>query len=176
MKKLHLGCGGNLLDGWENHDSDVDLRKPLPYENNSVDFIFTEHVVEHLFQREAWDYFVECKRILKVGGVVRTTVPSVVKVHRAMSPGYAAFVRERGWDDGSGQSPLKHLVFNHGHQSMWVPDLLVAVLEELGFKAHEAKPYHSLYPELNGIESHCRSVGREINEMESVSVEAVKNG
>jgi len=40
MRKLNLGCGGNILDGWENHDMDLDITKPLPYDGNSIDFIF----------------------------------------------------------------------------------------------------------------------------------------
>jgi predicted SAM-dependent methyltransferase len=60
LAKLHLGCGDNHLEGWQNHDRDVDLTKPLPYESNSVKAIFTEHVIEHLTTHEAVNFIKEC--------------------------------------------------------------------------------------------------------------------
>ncbi len=55
--KLNLGCGEEVLDGWENYDlysedkrvKKLDLTKlPLPFEDNSVDAIRLFHVLEHL--------------------------------------------------------------------------------------------------------------------------------
>ncbi|NBW21092.1 MAG: methyltransferase domain-containing protein [Caulobacteraceae bacterium] len=78
MMKLNLGCGGNILQGWENHDSDLDISKPLPHEDNSIDFIFAEHVCEHLTTPDVVRFFMEAYRILKDGGTIRIAVPSVV--------------------------------------------------------------------------------------------------
>ncbi len=57
--KLHLGSGTNLIKGWENLDLEprkgailCDLSKPLPYKTDSVDKIFTEHVIEHLEKKD----------------------------------------------------------------------------------------------------------------------------
>jgi predicted SAM-dependent methyltransferase len=71
MRKLNLGCGGNIIAGWENHDWDVDITKPLPYEDNSIDFIFIEHCVEHTTTPDAVRFFAECLRILKDEGTLR---------------------------------------------------------------------------------------------------------
>ena len=84
MKKLHLGCGKIYFDGWINIDSDSDeadlkhdLRNPLPYENNSVDFIYNEHFIEHLTVKEGLRFLSECFRVLKKGGVLRIAGPSL---------------------------------------------------------------------------------------------------
>jgi predicted SAM-dependent methyltransferase len=66
MRKLNLGCGGNILAGWENHDMDVDITKPLQYEDNSIDFIFIEHCVEHTTTPDAVRFFAECLRIWRM--------------------------------------------------------------------------------------------------------------
>lgn len=174
MTKLHLGCGPLSIDGWENHDMDVDLRKPLPWADGSVDFVFTEHCVEHLFQREAWGFFEECWRILRPGGVLRTTVPDIVRLYPRLTPEYVRLVKERGWGDGSQRSGIKHVVFEHGHQSMWTPDLLMTVQTAIGFDCHVAPLHESAFPELRNLEQHWRQVGHEHNDIQSSAVEGVK--
>ena len=76
--KVNLGCGKNKLEGWENYDSEVDLGKKLPFDDDSIEYIFAEHVVEHLSTHEAYDFFDECFRTLKPSGVVRIVVPSII--------------------------------------------------------------------------------------------------
>jgi SAM-dependent methyltransferase len=175
VKKLHLGCGSHKIEGWENHDMDVDLRAWLPFENDSVDFIFSEHVVEHLRPFEAWHYFEECFRILKRGGVVRTTVPDITQVWTKKDPEYAAFVAQRGWGDGSQKSSIQHLVFNHGHQSLWTPSLLATVQAAIGFLVVYARPYHSDFEPLSNLEQHGIDLGKENNLIESISTDALKS-
>ena len=59
MKKIQFGSGGKdcFIDGWENYDIDIDIRKPLPFENNSVDFVMAEHLIEHVTQHDAYLFF-----------------------------------------------------------------------------------------------------------------------
>lgn len=47
----------------------------LPFESSSLEFIFSEHFLEHLFFDEALSLMRECYRILKPFGVIRTCVP-----------------------------------------------------------------------------------------------------
>src|SRR5262249_7551150 len=77
LPKINLGCGGTRLDGWKNHDSDIDISKKLPFANDSASFIFAEHVVEHIDYYAALDFFCECRRVLAPGGVLRIAVPSI---------------------------------------------------------------------------------------------------
>jgi SAM-dependent methyltransferase len=175
LKKLHLGSGGADILGWENHDLDVDLRKPLPHQDGSVDFMFTEHCVEHLTPAEAWGFFEECHRVLRRGGVVRTTVPCIAKIFLGLDQEYLDFVKKNGWGDGSLVSGVKHIVCQHGHQSLWNPALLITLLGAIGFDAYEAPLHKSLLPELQNVEQHWRSVGRKFSDQESISVEAIKS-
>jgi SAM-dependent methyltransferase len=60
MKRLHLGCGKTILDGWINLDllpgegvdvvADLDdcANVPLPFEADSVDEFLGRHVLEHI--------------------------------------------------------------------------------------------------------------------------------
>ena len=86
MKKIQFGCGNNMLPGWENTDlPQTDVRNKLRYHDDSVDFIFHEHMIEHLDEVDGYNFMVECFRILKKDGVLRISCPSIdgfIKVYQ----------------------------------------------------------------------------------------------
>ena len=73
--RLHLGCGGNHIDGYVNIDwrktaaTDLvcDIRK-LPYPNNSVEVIETYHVIEHLQIHDLPKVLKEWYKVIVPGG------------------------------------------------------------------------------------------------------------
>lgn len=86
--KLNVGCGTDYKEGWINIDNNSDdnieeldlnwdLRNPLPYKDNSVDFIFNEHFIEHLTVEEGQAAIKDFMRILKPGGVLRIATPDL---------------------------------------------------------------------------------------------------
>ena len=92
MTKIHFGCGWNFLEGWDNtdmvippnltkeqeaHIKIIDVTKTLPYESDSVDFIFHEHMIEHIDEVDGYNFLTECYRVLKPGGVMRLSCPSI---------------------------------------------------------------------------------------------------
>jgi ubiquinone/menaquinone biosynthesis C-methylase UbiE len=78
---LNLGCGLDKIPGMINVDAYeickpdmiVDLNKPLPWKDNSVDEILAKHVFEHL--DDYWETFKECIRILKPCGRLEIHIP-----------------------------------------------------------------------------------------------------
>lgn len=92
LKKLNIGSFINMFHyGWENIDiidlskfaeangyifRQVDVTKGLPYDDNSVDLIFTSHLIEHLSKEEGLFFLKECYRVLKPGGVIRIATPA----------------------------------------------------------------------------------------------------
>ena len=81
--KLNLGCGYVKKEGFINIDSNVncnpdmirDLTKGLPYSNDSVDFIISEHTFEHFNGEDLIFIFNECHRVLKPHGKLEFAVP-----------------------------------------------------------------------------------------------------
>ncbi len=83
-KKLQIGCGNNFLKGWLNTDINglegtvyLDAGKKFPFENESFDFIFSEHLFEHLTIKQQINMMTEAYRILKNGGVMRLATPKL---------------------------------------------------------------------------------------------------
>ena len=82
MINLNLGCGEHIMWGCVNVDVTqyegvnqvVDLSVyPWPWEDNSVDGIYANHIIEHFSDPKP--FILECHRILKKGGVLRIKVP-----------------------------------------------------------------------------------------------------
>jgi len=73
--KLDIGCGKNKKRGYIGIDidpkSDADIISSalnLPFDNESVDEIYSSHLVEHLLPEEAKKFFNEIYRVLRKGG------------------------------------------------------------------------------------------------------------
>lgn len=87
MTKLNLGSGSNRLqDDFINvdlhTDADLqhDLRTPLPFADNTVDEIYSCHVIEH-FTRKEWEFVrQDWARVLKPGATIEIRCPDIVKL------------------------------------------------------------------------------------------------
>lgn len=86
-RKLHLGSGQIILSGFCNidiirkADCHFDLRRKLPINSYSVDYIFSEHSFEHFnYPYEITNLFSECYRILKKAGLMEFSIPNYEKV------------------------------------------------------------------------------------------------
>ncbi len=81
--KLNIGCGDNLKSGWVNidllsprADLALDMREPLPFADNSVAIVYSEHFFEHLdYPGDAQRFLKECHRVFKAGGIFSVAVP-----------------------------------------------------------------------------------------------------
>ena len=84
--KVHLGPGQrNYFKGWYNVDANFltakidvwsDLRRRLPFRDNSVDVFYSHHVIEHLPDFLLAFHFREMFRCLKPGGIIRVGGPN----------------------------------------------------------------------------------------------------
>jgi len=49
----------------------------IPHAGETVDAIYSSHMIEHLDRREAAIFLAECRRVLKPGGVLRLSAPNL---------------------------------------------------------------------------------------------------
>jgi len=151
-RKLHLACGPNIVDGWDNLDIlnnkgiiRHDLRKPLPYKDGSVDLIFHEHFIEHLTKLEAEAFLRDCYRVLKPGGAMRIGWPDLKRLLNAYmlrSKKYIQYVEPyledhrypHNWDES-----FSDLLFGWEHRYAYTAKHLTKVLESAGFQTVKTK-------------------------------------
>jgi len=153
-KRLHVGCGSKRFDGWINLDMNpkgdltLDLREGLPFADDSVELIYTEHALEHFYREDDGPYLLEeCLRSLEPGGTIRITVPDaeaymhyymgnlpedlaeeLAKVHRRFTGTRMDVVNSA-------------FRWKHQHLYMYDEETLKRLLESIGYTAVERKAY-----------------------------------
>jgi SAM-dependent methyltransferase len=95
--KLNLGCQVHYFEGWVNQDiigDDPNMRvdmvcdaNTLPYENDTVDFIYAGHLVEHYYPDTLAVAVAEWKRVLRPGGKLVIVTPDCGSVFRDYADG-----------------------------------------------------------------------------------------
>lgn len=177
MRKIQFGAGGLHIEGWENYDGPdtVDITKPLPFPDRSVDVVFADMCLEHVTHREAWSFLEECFRVLAPRGLIRMTVPDFQRIWKLKDPDWLRVNRQVTGNDGSLREQMRTVIFGHGHQAIWSAQLLKAVMEAIGFDWVTVQlAGESDFEELRNIEQHHRSVGVAVASAESGCVEGVK--
>ncbi len=94
LRRLNLGCGKSPKPGYINIDSrelsgvDVvrDLLRGLPYDDSSIDEIFSENTLEHIPQTEVIWMMNEMWRVLRPGARMRHHVPMAGTVNFYKDP------------------------------------------------------------------------------------------
>jgi predicted SAM-dependent methyltransferase len=85
VRKLHIGCGFNMINGWLNSDYQpyptdtlqLDATQTFPIEDNQFDYIFSEHMIEHLEYAGGSSMLKESFRILRKDGTIRVSTPDL---------------------------------------------------------------------------------------------------
>ncbi|HME46304.1 MAG TPA: methyltransferase domain-containing protein [Syntrophorhabdales bacterium] len=82
---VNLGCGTKYVPGMINVDGNLfrkkdiwlDVTLGLPFQDNSLQGIYSSHLLEHLSVQQVRRLLKECHRALKPGGALRLVVPSL---------------------------------------------------------------------------------------------------
>lgn len=122
MKLLNIGCGSTFHPAWINLDlhSDSpyvrahDVRKPLPFPNDSIDAVYTAHMLEHLDRKAAESAVREMWRVLCPGGVVRVVVPDLAGIATA----YLAALERAETNSVDGEADYDWMVLEYYDQAV----------------------------------------------------------
>jgi predicted SAM-dependent methyltransferase len=146
--KLDLGCGSLNRPGFYGIDinpiADLqwDIRNGLPFPNNSVSEIRSDHFFEHLDMIEVIKVFQECYRILLKGGILDFTVPHFDPFLEAYIKGDLEFLIDKIYDIPTGQEEIYSTCFDRiswlllrsgEHRTIFDKKSLLAKLNLAGF-------------------------------------------
>jgi len=163
LSRLRLLPADKLEIPWSSSIVIHDIRKPLPFADNSASAVYASHVLEHLYCEEGRSLMAESFRVLQAGGVLRIVVPDL----RTIVEEYLGNGASKGQKPGSEslrpadlmnqrllmrwptpRSP--HLLYRiydswqdfHSHKWMYDADSLSALFKATGFVQVERKECH----------------------------------
>lgn len=189
---VHLGAGTNILASWFNSDlnpfnADVhflDTSDTFPFPDRSVDYVFSEHHLEHLSFNDGQFMLGECARVLRPGGVIRVATPSLEILAELLKEPltheqqeYVEFIARSFLAPGVPATPagvLNNAFREWGHQFLYDRRTLLGSLNSAGFTgAAWQAPGLSEIEQLRGVEGHGAFIGSaDMNSFETMVLEA----
>lgn len=192
VTKLHIGAGLNMRPDWLNtnwypirfvqrHCIFMDTTEPFPLPDASFDYVFTEHVIEHIPYLSGELMLRECFRVLKPGGTLRISTPDIAFLADLLQPDLTP-LQLRYIDEARSVLPddvpatpatvVNNFVRDWGHQFIYDRATLTTGLAAAGFTDIVPRPVNlSDDPELSGIENAARMTEGFL-ELESMVFEA----
>ena len=157
IKKLQIGAGTNLREDWLNTNyfpwrkevMHLDASAPFPFANDTFDYVFSEHMIEHISYPQGLHMLRECFRALRPGGKIRISTPDIQflfdlyqQKHTPIQAEYnewmVNWMRERDMESAPYPAPIfiiNNFVRDWGHQFIYDEDSLRFALAQAGFTA-----------------------------------------
>lgn len=189
--KLQIGYGPYPLKGWLNtgislkeayYGVYMDAGKPFPLPDESCEYVFSEHVFEHLTYPQAQNMLKESYRVLKPGGVIRIATPDLqflMDLYQDPSkPLHKDYMEYSVKNRNMPPTPVYVISRFHtswGHQIIYDKDTLFSFVQENGFKdLCFCKVGESSHPDLCGVESHFKFLPYDFDVLETMILEGTK--
>ncbi|MGH7725981.1 MAG: class I SAM-dependent methyltransferase [Candidatus Eiseniibacteriota bacterium] len=201
VRKLQVGCGEIANSGWLNADFAprapgvvfMDATRRFPFDDATFDYVFSEHLIEHIAYEDGLAFLAESRRVLRPGGRIRIATPDLARLAAMIAPGatgttgaaedptaraYREWIAATCLFDPAKSAPafvLNHNMRAWGHTFLYDEPTLRAALGQRGFTdIRRVEMGKSADPELVGLEMHGRIVGNEtLVAWETMVIEAV---
>lgn len=201
QKKLQIGCGSNVLKTWLNTDVNdqlidvafLDAGAPFPIPSDTFDFVYSEHMFEHIHLALQINMIKESYRVLKKGGVLRIATPNLaflIELYEKPNEGLNKTYMKWAVNDSPYLIDVKNKIqdkkFYHcyvinnffkawGHQLIHDVSSLKGLGLQYGFaKVEESEVGHSIHKDLQNIEKHGSIIPPEFNKLETMVLEFTK--
>lgn len=164
---LNIGAGPGAVDGWLNTDllatvdgetMPMDAAKPWPFVDATAEAVNSEHFLEHIDPVMAAFYFREAHRVLRPGGVIRTSTPDLRGLAKALldeDPVALETHRRHGYEARNHADLVNNYVYSWGHAHIYDFETIATLLSEQGFEQIERVEFgQSRHDVLRGIDTH----------------------
>jgi predicted SAM-dependent methyltransferase len=165
--RLNVGSSEVYIDNWINIDISrdpegrclcMDATQPWPFADGAADAVNSEHLVEHLTLEAARGFATEAFRVLREGGVLRTSTPDLAGLCREYMRADTRVLeahRSHGYTAETHADVLNNYFYLWDHRRLYDFESLERLLSEVGFVQVEQTAFgrsrHSL---LDGIDRH----------------------
>jgi predicted SAM-dependent methyltransferase len=188
IKKLQIGCSINVLPDWFNVDIIpfydgsyfMDATREFPIPDETFDYVFSEHMIEHIDYLQGWHMLKECYRVLKPNGKIRIATPDLRKLvdlfREDKTDAQQEYIQSvmQTWRpevNSDAEGYVVNVVFGFDHKFIYDEATLTIALQKAGFTNIKLmNPRESQFPELSHLDVH---VGDYI-EFETLVMEAEK--
>jgi len=154
--RLELGSGPKkgkngwvTIDGGSGADILWDLRNGIPLEKETVEKIYSSHLMEHISYKELLEFLQECRRVLRVGGEFSVSVPNSRFYLEAYLQGKYFRPRDSWWspasiDTGSLLDQVNYIAFMGGeHKHLFDSESLINILKKAGFSGVSSRAFEA---------------------------------
>jgi predicted SAM-dependent methyltransferase len=194
VPKLHIGCGKHLLFDWLNMDYlpvfrdalYIDARRAFRFSDNTFQYIFSEHIIEHISYGDGLKMLAECLRILKPSGRIRISTPDLAFIislygvkKSVLQKQYIEWAAREFLGGGREVNEvfvINNLMRNWGHTFIYDENTLRNAMENVGFtNIVKCELGQSEDSELCHLENETR-LPAGLLRLETVTLEGIKAG
>lgn len=153
-----------------------DLTMKFPFNNDSVDIIYSSHTLEHFTKEQGYFILNECYRVLKKDGILRVVVPDLKiiitdyvnnKIHAEDFVYNLGVLSDNKQEKGFIRTILNYYFSLSPHKCMYDHESLIKICNSIGFIANRRNAYDSAINDITLIEKSNRVI-------DAVIVEACK--
>ena len=194
VRKLQIGAGPTAIKGWLSTDINprtdehvyLDATRPFPFQDGTFDYVYSEHMIEHINWSQGLFMLKECRRVLRPGGAIRVATPDLkvlldlyARPDEPRAAAYIKWITDTFLEDVKVYRPtfvINNAFENWGHQFLYDGETMTLALREAGFEEiRRCESEQSEDPHLRGIESHGKNVGdRDMAAFETMVFEAAR--
>ncbi len=127
----------------------LDIGQPLPIADGALEWVYAEHLIEHVPLPTAVHWLTEVRRVLAPGGLLRLTTPDLRKYVEGYLSGNGFFAKHRRRVNlAIGVAPamparnafmFNQIFYLYGHRWLYDLEELRYVLSQAGFAAEEVE-------------------------------------
>jgi SAM-dependent methyltransferase len=158
IRRLHWGCGDHVSPGWINCDIrkapgidiSCDIFDGLPLDDNSIDYISSQHVLPEIKIYDQVTALRELRRVLKPHGVLRLSLPDFDRAITAYQNCRQDYFLVWDWETISGNF-ITHLLWYNTIYTPFTYGFAEELLRKAEFREVRRAAYHetsSPYPEI----------------------------